>query len=209
MVAHPDDETLWAGGTLLLHPEWACRIATLCRASDANRAPKFYRVAARYDAAGAMGDLDDGAAQTPLADEAVQQAVLALLGTEHYDLLLTHGPDGEYTWHRRHVEVSRAVAALWLQRRLHARAVWMFAYEDGQRAYFPRAVPAAEVQVALPEHIWAEKYRLVHEWYDFSADSWEAGATPCQEAFWRFDSPERLAAWLSYRRCTDESPHAV
>ena len=70
-----------------------------------------------------MGDLDDGAAQAPLADEAVQQAVLALLGEEQYDLLLTHGPCGEYTWHRRHVEVSRAVAALWLQGRLHARAL--------------------------------------------------------------------------------------
>ena len=22
IVAHPDDETLWAGGTILKHPEW-------------------------------------------------------------------------------------------------------------------------------------------------------------------------------------------
>lgn len=22
IVAHPDDETLWAGGTILQHPEW-------------------------------------------------------------------------------------------------------------------------------------------------------------------------------------------
>ncbi len=49
-------------------------------ASDGDRAPKFYRVTACYGAAGVMGDLDDGAEQAPLADAAVQQAVLALLG---------------------------------------------------------------------------------------------------------------------------------
>ena len=86
---------------------------------------------------------------------------------------------------------------------------WMFAYEDGGRAYLPRAIAEAEVQVALPERIWREKYRLIHEIYGFSADSWEARATPRQEAFWHFDSPERLAAWLQYRRCNSESPHAV
>lgn len=150
-----------------------------------------------------------GAAQEPLADEVVQQAVLALLGEEYYDLLLTHGPCGEYTWHRRHVEVSRAVAALWLQGRLRARALRMFAYEDGGRTYLPRVIPTAEVQVALPEHIWQEKYRLLHELYGFSTESWEACATPRQEAFWHFDSPKTLADWLQYRRCNSEGTHAV
>ena len=28
IVAHPDDETLWAGGLLLAHPEWTTFIAT-------------------------------------------------------------------------------------------------------------------------------------------------------------------------------------
>jgi LmbE family N-acetylglucosaminyl deacetylase len=26
IVAHPDDETLWAGGTILNHPSWKCFI---------------------------------------------------------------------------------------------------------------------------------------------------------------------------------------
>ena len=31
IVAHPDDETLWAGGTILMHPETKWTIIALCR----------------------------------------------------------------------------------------------------------------------------------------------------------------------------------
>lgn len=41
IVAHPDDETLWAGGTILMHPETQWTILTLCRRSDPDRSPKF------------------------------------------------------------------------------------------------------------------------------------------------------------------------
>ena len=38
VVAHPDDETLWAGGTILSHPAWNWYILSLCRISEC-RAP--------------------------------------------------------------------------------------------------------------------------------------------------------------------------
>ena len=34
IVAHPDDETLWAGGTILNHPSWHWFVACLCRGND-------------------------------------------------------------------------------------------------------------------------------------------------------------------------------
>ncbi len=40
IVAHPDDETLWCGGTLLSHPFWNVLVLTLCRASDTEWAIK-------------------------------------------------------------------------------------------------------------------------------------------------------------------------
>jgi LmbE family N-acetylglucosaminyl deacetylase len=43
IVAHPDDETLWAGGTILSHPSWQWFIVCLCRGSDKDRAPKFLK----------------------------------------------------------------------------------------------------------------------------------------------------------------------
>ena len=42
IVAHPDDETLWAGGTILSHPNHNWYIVCLCRASDSERATRFY-----------------------------------------------------------------------------------------------------------------------------------------------------------------------
>lgn len=59
IVAHPDDETLWAGGTILMHPAIKWTIISLCRKSDPDRAPKFFRVVKEYNAVGIMGGLDD------------------------------------------------------------------------------------------------------------------------------------------------------
>ena len=95
IVAHPDDETLWAGGTILSQPSWRCFIVTLCRASDADRAPKFFRALKEFGAEGKMGDLDDGPDQVPLAEDQLQEALLQLLPQNYFDLILTHSPVGE------------------------------------------------------------------------------------------------------------------
>ncbi len=59
IVAHPDDETIWMGGLMLRHPDWAWRIIALSRCDDPDRAPKFGMAARVYGAASAMSDLDD------------------------------------------------------------------------------------------------------------------------------------------------------
>jgi LmbE family N-acetylglucosaminyl deacetylase len=195
-VAHPDDETLWAGGMLLLHPGWRCRIMALCRASDADRAPKFRAVLARLGAEGEIADLDDGPEQSPLPVEAVKEAVAGLAGDRVYDLFFTHAPWGEYTRHLRHEETARAVIALWQDGALRARRLCLFAYDDGGRAYLPRAREDAHRRLALPPDVWEEKYRIIHQLYGFAPESWEARATPRVEGFWCFDDPDALDKWL-------------
>jgi LmbE family N-acetylglucosaminyl deacetylase len=201
IVAHPDDETLWAGGTILSHSDWDWSIAALCRASDPDRAPEFFRVMQHLGARGGMGDLDDGPEQVPLAPEDVQRALLDVLrwldgcSSCRFDLVLTHGPHGEYTRHRRHEEVSAAVLALWTAGEIQAGSLWLFAYEDGGRAYYPRPQEGADVSEVLPESVWREKYHLITDVYGFAPDSWEAHTTPATEAFWRFESPDTAARW--------------
>src|ERR1044071_1306220 len=78
VVAHPDDETLWAGGTILSQPSWRCFIITLCRARDRDRAPKFFRALGRLGADGKMGDLDDGPEQIPLDEVELHTTLLGL-----------------------------------------------------------------------------------------------------------------------------------
>jgi len=184
IVAHPDDETLWAGGIILMHPEIDWTILTLCRLSDPDRAPKFRKAMKALKAKGIMGDLDDGPEQIPLDCHEVKCAISELLPSDNFDLILTHGSGGEYTRHRRHEEVGRAVMALWENEKLFAKEIWRFAYEDGDGKYLPKADQDADLKTRLPNEIWQKKYEIITKIYGFATDSFEAKTTPKQEAFW-------------------------
>jgi LmbE family N-acetylglucosaminyl deacetylase len=196
IVAHPDDETLWAGGTILTHPEWQCFIISLCRGSDEDRAPRFYKALKTLKAEGIMGDLDDGPDQNPLNEQVLEQTILDLLPAKSYDLVITHNPNGEYTKHLRHEEISKAVIQLWHTGKITATELWTFAYEDGNKAYFPKPVKNATIFNTLTNAEWLLKYSLMTETYGFSKDSWEAQTTPKQEAFWQFQHWDTAKQWL-------------
>src|SRR5471030_758716 len=95
IVAHPDDETLWAGGTILVNPLWDCFVACLCRKNDTDRSPKFKRVLKILGAKGKMSNLDDGPEQKPLPENEVEEAILQLLPATHFNLVITHSINGE------------------------------------------------------------------------------------------------------------------
>jgi LmbE family N-acetylglucosaminyl deacetylase len=198
IVAHPDDETLWCGGQILRHADWRWYVYTLCRASDADRAPRFRKVLRHLGAVGGMADLDDTPAQPPLPLEQVRQTILALLPPVHWDVVLTHGPWGEYQRHRRHEECCRAVVSLWYSGRLNARELWMFAYESDAGPALPRLRDDAEVRDELPEPMVREKQAIVSEIYGFKKESWEYRAIPAVEGFWRFDDPQAAAERLNH-----------
>ena len=217
VVAHPDDETLWCGGTILTHRDWRWTVVSLCRANDPDRSPRFFRALDALGATGSMADLDDGPDQTPLDPDEVRETILSLLPVERLDLVLSHNPLGEYTRHRRHEAVGRAVLALWADGRLDADAVWAFAYDDAGRrpgtataravagrrldvasgARLPQAVPGADRIENLAAPTWQEKYRIMTEIYGFGPESFEARATPRTEAFWCFDSPAAARRWMN------------
>lgn len=197
IVAHPDDEILWAGGTILKNPSWHWHIITLCRASDADRAPKFFKVLNILDAKGDMGDLDDGPDQLPLKQREVQKCILQLLPDKHFDLIVTHDPAGEYTSHLRHQETSQGVIDLWCNKKLFTEELWTFAYEDGGKKYLPKPIKNAYFYYDLPVKIWQKKYRIITDIYGFNKDSFEAQTTPRAEAFWQFELPEQAWQWIN------------
>jgi LmbE family N-acetylglucosaminyl deacetylase len=190
IVAHPDDETLWAGGTILMHPEINWTIMTLCRKSDPDRAPKFFRIMNILNAKGFMADLDDGPQQRPLEQAELQQAILNTLPQKSYDIVLTHGPKGEYTRHLRHEEVSRAVVNLWEQEQLKAKRLLQFAYEDGGKKYPPRPSKDADIVIDLPKNIRQKKKDIIINSYGFSPDSFEASVVSNAEAYQLITSKE-------------------
>ena len=185
IVAHPDDETLWAGGTILMHPETRWKIVALCRRSDPDRAPKFRRVLDLLSASGDMGTLDDGPEQTPLQASNIEDTVLALADGIETDLILTHNISGEYTRHRRHEETAKAVLQLWNAGLLKSSELWTFAYSDGGGRHPVNAVRDADIFTVLADDVWKRKRDLITEIYGFAPDSFEAKAALRKEAFWR------------------------
>jgi LmbE family N-acetylglucosaminyl deacetylase len=200
IVAHPDDETLWAGGAILERGDYSWTIVTVCRRSDPDRAPRFFRAVERLGATGAMADLDDGPDQRPLDIGLLERTVLTVLPRTDHDLLVTHSPFGEYTRHRRHEETSRAVISLWGRGQLTAPEMWMFAYEDGGAKYLPRAIERAHLWVKLGEKAWNEKSDIIQNTYGFRPDSWEARTTPRVEAFWNFRDAQAYRDWFKGER---------
>jgi len=203
IVAHPDDETLWCGGTILSHTDWQCFVLSLCRKSDSDRAPKFFKVLKLLGAEGAMGDLNDGPEQFPLATGTVEKEILQLLPGILFDIVITHDPRGEYTRHRRHEETSRTVMSLWKQGKILTKELWTFAYEDGDKQYYPQAIKTGTYFNVLSNEVWTMKYDLITREYGFTKESWEAETTPKSESFHRFASPSDAVNWF-IKRTNDE-----
>ena len=197
IVAHPDDETLWAGGTILSHPSWQCFMVCACRGNDTDRAPKFYDALKVLKSEGAMGCLDDGPDQRPLDEAVVEGVILDLLPPRHFGLVITHNPSGEYTRHLRHEEVSRAVIQLWHAGKISTDELWTFAYEDGGREYLPKPVENAAIYQKISKQDGLKKYSLITEIYGFEKTSFEAETTPRAEAFWQFSNSNDAMKWLN------------
>lgn len=200
IVAHPDDEVLWCGGLLLETENWHWTVATLCRASDQDRSPRFGEAMTALGTRGVMADLDDGPEQKPLPTTTLMETIRELLPPTRFRLLLTHGPCGEYTRHRRHEECCRAVLALWQTGNIQADELWLFAYDDAGGDHLPRADLEADRRFDLSPSVWLEKRRLLTEIYGFAQDSWEVRTTPKIEAFHSFRYPEKAAQFIATRK---------
>lgn len=143
-----------------------------------------------------MGCLDDGSEQRPLDEKEVENTILDLLPPQHFDLIITHNPTGEYSRHLRHEEVSKAVIGLWHTGKISASELWTFAYVDGNKEYYPRPVENADVYRKLTKRIWLRKYSIITETYGFEKSSFEAETTPRAEAFWQFKDPNDAQRWI-------------
>jgi LmbE family N-acetylglucosaminyl deacetylase len=198
IVAHPDDETLWTGGTILSHSSWRWFIVCLCRGSDKDRAPRFYKTLKILKSEGIMGDLDDGPEQKQLDEKMVECAIMQLLPLTHFDLIISHNPSGEYTRHIRHEDVSKAVIKLWHAGKISTNELWTFAYEDSGKEFYPKPVENATICHILTKRIWLKKYSIMTSTYGFEKNSWEAETTPRAESFWQFTNSYDAKEWLNH-----------
>jgi len=203
IVAHADDETLWAGGTLLGNPGWLSTVVCLCRGSDEERAGKFFNALRILNVEGVIGDLNDGTDQLPLDEKELRDVLLGLLPPKQYNLVISHSPLGKYTRHLRHEEIGRAVIELWHAAEITANELWVFAYEDVNRSYVPRPAEKASEYRILTNKELRKKYNIITRTYGFNGNSWEAKTTPGTEAFRKFTDSADAMIWL--RQSSDNS----
>lgn len=182
IVAHPDDETIWMGTTIRRYPELAWTIFSLCRASDADRAPKFRRVCEYYGAECLIADLDDA---DILDDESAQAEAKSLIkeniSADDFAYIFTHGKNGEYG-HPRHVAVHNAVCELMREGRLRPETLFCFAYRrsSDNKSLVP---DAKSIRCKLTPDELNEKKRIVAEMFGYPREGIDVGYCTSIEAF--------------------------
>jgi LmbE family N-acetylglucosaminyl deacetylase len=181
IVAHPDDETLWAGETILSHPSWDWFIVSLSRGGETDHAQNFLQALQQLGAKGEIRNLDTLDDQSPLNETEVKQTILALLPEHYFDLVISHYAAEKYTEHNRHDETGKAVILLWHSGIISAAEFRAFAFEEGKKSYLPSPIETAGIYKVLTKRIWKEKQSIITEIYGFDLISLEAKITTIAE----------------------------
>jgi len=166
IVAHPDDEILWMGGTLLRNKKnWDTTIVSLCRASDEDREPKFRKVCEILGVKGIIFDLDDEN-RIPLKQEDIIKQLVKFKG--NYDYVFTHAKNGEYG-HVRHKDVHRAVIKILNNKTLVAKRIFFFAYKKktNQHQGYATYDSSADILIKLNRDEFSTKRELAIKVYGY------------------------------------------
>ncbi len=134
IIAHPDDETIWMGGTLFRYKnQWDTTIISLCRADDKDREPKFKKACEILNANCFISNLDDEGKKINLKE--IKNKIARFIKKDKtYDYIFTHGKNGEYG-HQRHIEIHNAVKEMLKKKELTAKQVFFFSYLKKQDNY--------------------------------------------------------------------------
>ena len=182
IVAHPDDETIWMGGTILNNPNWEWTILSLCRKDDKDRAPKFAKVCKELNASYFISDLDDEKFNEINSWDIINR-IKSMKENINYDYIFTHGENGEYG-HIRHIDVYRAVNEMIKIGELKCKKIFYFAYEGKNLpGKFCDIDKNANKFIKLSKDVHSRKKYLIKNIYGFNDESFEVKSSKDIEAF--------------------------
>ena len=179
IVAHPDDETIWMGGTLLSNVNnWDLTIISLCRRGDKDRAPKFKKVCRIFKAKCFMSDLEDEKLNDISTSEVIK--LIKKYSNKAYDYIFTHGKNGEYG-HKRHIDVNKAVLEMLKKKMLSCKKIFFFSYV--KKRGFCYANKNSDNFIKLSSNQLKKKKNLIISVYWFGKNSFEDICCRNAEAF--------------------------
>ena len=179
VVAHPDDETIWMGGTLLRNKDkWDTTIISLCRRDDKGRAPKFRKVCKIFRTKCFISNLEDEKLYDIPLDEVVKR--IKKYSKKNYNYLFTHGKNGEYG-HKRHIDVHNAITNMLDKKLLSAKKIFLFSYiKKGKLCYSNKN---AKRFIKLDKTHFKNKRDIIKNVYGFDENSFEYLSSGKHEAF--------------------------
>ena len=175
VVAHPDDETFWGGGTLAAGSDWA--VICLTHADNRVRRRAFRRAMKVLGAPSIILDLPDRKEHgIPPEDSTwIADQVSSFVNAGHVAQVMTHSPDGEYG-HPLHRAVSSAVTNI---------------CEDPERLWYFNFDEDFDLEIADPS-VWRRKMRAVDCYLGSDASGWDP-ADRCHVDLGRHESPVRAS----------------
>lgn len=186
IVAHPDDETIWMGGTLL-RSKFNKTIICLCRKNDRDRAPKFRKACKILGVKNYfISDLDDfeKGYYKEISKQEIIRRILKFTKGKKYDYLFTHGKNGEYG-HVRHREIHSAVVEMLSKKLLIAKKVFFFSYSPRENNFQGYAMynSNADKLIKLNSNQLLMKKKLIGQIYKYEKDGFEEKSSGEIEAF--------------------------
>lgn len=172
IVAHPDDETIWMGGTILVNPQVKWTIFSLCRSDDRDRALKFRRACKFLGARALISNLDDEEKlswRESLLE--IRARIRRAIGGRVFDYIFTHGYNGEYG-HPRHRGAHQVVKEMIRHGEIKTRAFYNFSYGFDERKGICRS-READVFLKLSPALFKKKKKIVQEIYGFRKSTFE------------------------------------